>query len=177
MPIDPYRRSPRVAQRSVMIDDDDCVTILTCSPFEPTAPQTTFAHSNFNREESIRARYNREVGCTTELDLQPSSFKMLLSPRLRSLAKANTDLAMHTVQLTTDESHDDCCASPTSSPENSMSSAFKTLMVFNIFYYILVKSLSYIRATKYRDNVLCYAMQFCAEIRTPAAACKNPRQN
>ena len=126
MPINPYRRSPRVAQRSVMIDDDECVTILTCSPFVPTEPQTTFAHSNsnyeesrrarYNREvgctteldnsnraESIRARYNREVGCTTELDLPPSSFKMLLSPRLHSLAKANTDLAMHTVQLTTGE--------------------------------------------------------------------------
>jgi hypothetical protein len=155
-----------------MIDDDECVTILTCSPFVPTEPQTTFAHSNsnyeesrrarYNREvgctteldnsnraESIRARYNREVGCTTELDLPPSSFKMLLSPRLRSLAKANTDLAMHTVQLTTGESHDDCRASPTSSPENPMSSAFKTLMVFYVFYFILVKSLSYVCATKY----------------------------
>lgn len=135
MPIDPYRRSPRVAQRSVMIDDDECVTILTCSPspFVPIEPQPTFAHSNSNREESIRARYNREVGCTTELDLPPSSFKMLLSPRLRSLAKSNTDLAMHTVQLTTGQSQEDCCASPTSSPENPMSSAFKTLMVFYIF--------------------------------------------
>jgi hypothetical protein len=135
MPIDPYRRLQRVAQRSVMIDDDECVTILTCSssPFVPTEPQPTFAHSNSNREESIRARYNREVGCTTELDLPPSSFKMLLSPRLRSLAKSNTDLAMHTVQVTTGESQEDCCASPTSSPENPMSSAFKTLMVFYIF--------------------------------------------
>jgi hypothetical protein len=133
MPIDPYRRSPRVAQRSVMIDDDECVTILTCSPLVPTEPQPTFANSNSNREESIRARYNREVGYTTELDLPPSSFKMLLSPRLRSLAKTNTDLAMHTVQLTTGESHEDCCASPTSCPANPMSSAFKTLMVFYIF--------------------------------------------
>ena len=133
MPIDPYRRSPRVAQQSAMIDDDECVNILTCSTVVPTEPQTTFAHSNSNREESIRARYNREVGCTTELDLPPSSFKMLLSPRLRSLAKANTDLAMHTVQLTTGESYDDCIASPTSSSDNPMSSAFKTLMVFYIF--------------------------------------------
>ena len=79
-PIQPFRRSQRVAERCAANDDVESMTIIACSPIEDTVPDVSVS--------TTRAHYNREVG---------ANFRQLLSPRLLHLAK-------HTVSLTTGES-------------------------------------------------------------------------
>ena len=80
-PIQPFRRSQRVAERCAANDDVESMTIIACSPIEDRVPDISVS--------TTRAHYNREVG---------GNFRQLLSPRLLNLAN-------DTVQWTTGASY------------------------------------------------------------------------
>jgi hypothetical protein len=80
-PIQPFRRSQRVAERCPANDDVESMTIIACSPIEDRVPHVSVS--------TTRAHYNREVG---------GNFRHLLSPRLLNLAN-------DTVQWTTGASY------------------------------------------------------------------------